>query len=107
MNIAAYLKRTATVSPDAPAVYSGTQLQLSYGELLQRTTAVAGYLKHVFGVNPGDRVGIYATNCVEYLEILHAILWIGAVSVPVNYKLHNKELDYVLADCEAQVLIVS
>lgn len=107
MNIALYLQRTATANPNAPAVYSGTQLQLNYGELLQRTTALAGYLKHAFGVKPGDRVAIYAANCVEYLEILHAILWIGAVSVPVNYKLHNKELDYVLADCEARVLIVS
>lgn len=107
MNLALYLQRTATTCADAPAVYAGDSLRLSYGALLQRTTALAGYLHDVLGVQPGDRVAIYAANCVEYLEALHAILWIGGVSVPVNYKLHSKELDYVLADCEARVLLVS
>lgn len=107
MNLALYLQRTATARPEAPAVYEGNHLRLTYGELLHRTTALAGHLSETLNVRPGDRVAIYAANCVEYLEALHAILWIGAVSVPVNYKLHAKELDYVMGDCAACVLLVS
>lgn len=107
MNLALYLQRTATTSAEAPAVYVGDSLRLSYGALLQRTVALAGHMRDAMNVQPGDRVAIYSANCMEYLEALHAILWVGAVSVPVNYKLHSKELDYVLGDCMARVLLVS
>ena len=78
MNLALYLQRTATTCADAPAVYAGDSLRLPYGALLQRTQALAGHLCNALGVRPGDRVAIFAANCVEYLEALHAILWIGA-----------------------------
>ncbi len=107
MNLASYLARSAKASPESPAVYVGEKLVLTYGELCQRTAALAGYLRNSLDVERGDRVAIFSENCLEYLEILHAIKWIGAVSVPINYKLHSKELDYVLRDCGARVLIVS
>lgn len=107
MNLANYLRRSALADPSGPAVYLGERLVLSYGDLLRRTAALGCFLHEVLDVQPGDRVAIYAANCIEYLEALHAILWIGAVSVPVNYKLHGKELDFVMGDSGACVLLVS
>ncbi len=107
MNIAQLLRRSAEVFPDRPALYSGAQLLLDYRALAQRTASLAAYLKERCGVKPGDRVAIFSANCPEYLEALNAIVWAGAVSVPVNYKLHARELAYVLQDSGAQVLLVS
>ncbi len=107
MNIAQLLRRTAEVTPDRPALYEGAQLLLDYRALAQRTASLAAYLKEECSVAPGDRVAIFSANCVEYLEALNAILWAGAIAVPVNYKLHVKELDYVLRDSGACVLLVS
>jgi len=107
MNLASYLERTARAHGEAPAVYVGEELRLTYAQLAQRTAALAGHLQQRLGVAPGERVAIYASNCLEYLEALQAILWIGAISVPINYKLHVKELEYILGNCEPRVLLVS
>lgn len=107
MNIALLLQRSAAVHPQRPALYLGAQLQFDYRTLAQRTAALAGHLQSQLGVQPGDRVALYSANCLEYLEALHAVYWIGAVTVPVNYKLHARELDYVLGHAGARVLLVS
>ena len=107
MNIACWLQRTASVFPHRPAVFLGDQLMHGYGELAGRTAALAGFLREECGVQPGARVALYAANCPEYIEALQAIYWTGAVSVPVNYKLHPNELEYILDDAGADVLFVS
>lgn len=107
MNIAQLLCRTAAVFPDRLAVLQGSRPWLDYKTLAGRVAALAAYLREQRGVQPGDRVAIYSANCCEYLEILHAIYWAGAVSVPVNYKLHAKELAYVLEDSGTCLLFVS
>lgn len=107
MNIAQLLRRTAAVFPQRLAVLEGSTPRLDYKALADRVAALAAYLREERGVQPGDRVAVYAANCPDYLEILHAIYWAGAVSVPVNYKLHSKELAYILADSGASLLFVS
>ena len=107
MNIAHLLRRSALLYPDYPALLQGDQVLWAYAGLGARTAALAACLRSTYGVAPGDRVAIYAANAPEYLEALHAILWAGAVSVPVNYKLHAKELAYVLADSGARVVLTS
>lgn len=107
MNIAQLLFRTASAFSDRLAVLHGDQPWLDYGSLAQRTAALAGFLRDTCGVKPGARVAIYSENCPEYLEALHSIYWAGAVSVPVNFKLHPKELSFILADSGADMLFVS
>ncbi|RKR68320.1 long-chain acyl-CoA synthetase [Acidovorax sp. 94] len=107
MNIAHLLRRSALLQAHQPAVLQGSDVLWSYGDLGARAAALAAYLHTQCGVAPGDRVAIYAANAPEYLEALHAIVWAGAVSVPVNYKLHAKELAYVLADSGARVVLAS
>lgn len=107
MNIAQLLRRSALVHGDRPALLAGARLLHDYRTLAARVAALAAHLRTRCGVAPGERVAIFAANCPQYLEALHAIHWAGAVSVPVNYKLHARELAYVLSDSGARVVCVS
>lgn len=107
MNIAQLLQRSALVHGERPAVLAGAHPLHDYRQLAARVAALAGHLRQRCGVRPGERVAIFAANCPEYLEALHAIHWCGAVSVPVNYKLHARELAHVLGDSGARVVCVS
>lgn len=104
MNIAHWLYQTALARPAAPAIRLGDDLVCDYAGLARRTGGVARYLAGL-GVEQGDRVALFTPNCVEYLEILHACWWIGAVAVPINYKLHPREAAWIIADCGARVVL--
>ena len=106
MNISQLIHRTALAHGERPAVFSGTQQVCDYRTLEDRVARLAGHLREHCGVQSGDRVAIFSANCVQYLEALHAIHWAGAISVPVNYKLHSKELAYVLENSGARVVCV-
>ena len=60
-----------------------------------------------YGIAPGDRVGLFATNCTQYLECLYGIWWIGAVAIPINAKLHGREAAWILGDAGARLTFVS
>jgi len=55
----------------------------------------------------GDRVGLFATNCTQYLECLYGIWWIGAVAIPINAKLHGREAAWILGDGGAKLVFIS
>ena len=59
----------------------------------------AGLREH--GVGQGDRVAIYALNSPEYLLLALAIAKLGAVMIPLNYRLHEEELAYLLDHAQA------
>lgn len=104
MNIANLLHRSALAHGARPALMRGETVLCDYTEFGRRVAALAGHLYGACGVRAGDRVAVYAHNCPEYLELLQAIYWMGAVSVPVNYKLHARELAYVLENSGAHCL---
>ena len=54
------------------------------------------------GLAPGDRVAIVSRNVPEYVEILFGCWWAGLIAVPVNAKLHPKELAFILANSGAR-----
>lgn len=107
MNIAHWLQRTALAHGQRPALLEGQRLLYDYCQLAARVAALAGHLRVACGVQPGDRVALFSANSPAYLEALQAIHWCGAVTVPINYKLHPRELAYVLADSDARLLCVS
>lgn len=96
MNVASLLHRTAGSWSAAGAVAVGSQLRWTYAELAHRVQTLAGYLVNKFGVEPGDRVALVMKNCVEYPEIMFAAWHAGAVVVPVNAKLHPREIQFIL-----------
>lgn len=105
MNISQWLQRSAAISPNAPAVAHGKKTVLNYGELAARVAAIAGGLKTVFKLDPGDRVAIFAYNRPEYVEALFAIWHAGLVAVPVNAKLHPSEVSYILENSGARLCL--
>ena len=107
MNIAEILLRSTKNSPTKVAILVGDEDYLSYEQLSSRVACLGKGLKLKYDLKPNDRVAIFSANCKEYLEALYAIYWIGAVSVPINHKLHPKELSYILEDSGAKVLMVS
>ena len=107
MNIASLLERAAKLYPERPALLHGARVRHTYGELGARVAALAAHLRDACAVAPGERVAIYSANAPAYLEAQQAIHWCGAVTVPVNYKQHAKELAYVLQDSGARVVLAS
>lgn len=97
MNPAEWLLRTARLSPERPALFSGETVVASYGAFAERAGALAARLAEA-GVAPGDRVAVFARNCPEYLIALYGIWHLGAVAVPINAKLHPREAAWIIGD---------
>ena len=105
MNVAAWLERASRVYRDRVAIYSGAHPWATYGELALRVARLAAGLRARTGMVPGDRVAIVMRNAPEYLEVLYAIWWAGLVAVPVNAKLHAKEVAYIVGHAGAGLVI--
>ena len=107
MNLAQLLVRAARVFPTAPAVYHGERLICDYRALADRAARIATSLRERDGLQPGDRVALLMGNCTEYLEVLYGAWYAGLVVVPVNAKLHPKEVEYILGDSGATALVMT
>ena len=79
-------------------------VRLDYTTLHDRCTRLAGALR-ALGAQPGDRVAILGFNCHRYLEAFFAIPAAGLVIVPLNTRLATAELQAILADAEARILL--
>ena len=100
-NVASALARAARSWPTLPALALGGTTICDYATLATRVAQLAGALR-AGGLRPGERVALVSRNVPAYVEALFACWWAGLVAVPVNAKLHARELAYVLADCGAR-----
>ncbi len=107
MYIGDYLARRALYSPHALALVDAgrtPEVRLTYAEFNARANQTAHCLRQA-GVQPGDRVAILARDGVEHLECFFACGKLGAVHVPLNWRMHWRELLAVLADVTPRVLL--
>ncbi|MFG2022251.1 class I adenylate-forming enzyme family protein [Streptomyces sp. NPDC048825] len=104
MNTALLLDRAATATPERTAVYLGAQPLLTYRELRDRVAALAAAMTDL-GCAPGERVAIVMNNRPEYLEVLFATWWAGLAVVPVNAKLHPREVAWIVQDAGARLVV--
>src|SRR5437899_4581074 len=100
-NLAALLARAARKWPRLPALALGAQSLQSYASLAERSGRLASALIAA-GLRSQDRVAIVSHNVPAYIEALFAIWWAGLIAVPVNAKLHPRELEFVLSDSGAR-----
>ncbi|QHE86960.1 class I adenylate-forming enzyme family protein [Hydrogenophaga sp. BPS33] len=107
MNVARLLTRSARTFPEQDAVLVGTRVWCNYRELARRAGALGRGLTERMGLQPGDRVALLLHNCPQYLEILYGAWAAGLVVVPINHKLHAREVEYILSDSGAQALFTS
>jgi acyl-CoA synthetase (AMP-forming)/AMP-acid ligase II len=97
------LRRNAMRTPTAPAIeFCGRRV--SFGELDARADLVAGALV-ARGVRAGDRVALWLFNGLPMVESLFGVHKLGAVAVPVNFRLSADEVDFVLEDASVCGLI--
>src|ERR1700710_1402052 len=107
MNIGEWLAASGRLRPDAPALLTGFDLDADYATFARRAAAIGSALSREYDIAPGDRVGLFATNCTQYLECLYGIWWIGAVAIPINAKLHGREAAWICSDAGAKLTFVS
>src|SRR3954469_21731333 len=107
MNVAEWLAATARLRPKAPALLRGFDLEADYESFARRAAAIGAGLTRDYGIQPGDRVALFATNCTQYLECLYGIWWIGAAAIPINAKLHGREAAWICSDAGAKLTFVS
>jgi acyl-CoA synthetase (AMP-forming)/AMP-acid ligase II len=105
INIGTLLTNRSILNPDREAyVDSQSGLRTSFGELNRRCNKLANSLIDQ-GVCPGDRVALALMNSVEFLETYLAIAKIGGVVVPLNWRLVADELEFIIRDSGAKLLI--
>lgn len=77
----------------------------TWGETVERIARAATVLSGL-GVRRGERFGVLCRNTFRHFELLHAGYWMGAVPVPVNYRLAPLEIAQILDDAECHALAV-
>lgn len=96
--------RTANQNADKTAV-TFYQFQFTYSQM-QGFTRLAAAALHQAGVRKGDRVGIMLPNCPQYVGAFYGVLRRGAIVVQVNPLYTEREIEYILQDSGADVLVV-
>jgi fatty-acyl-CoA synthase len=91
--------------PQKEAIVCGGK-RLTYQEFYNRVNHLSHCLKS-FGVKKDDKVAILHPNCHYFLEAYYGITQIGAISVPINYRLSPEEIAFILQDSESKVLIAN
>jgi fatty-acyl-CoA synthase len=105
MDLSDLINRNAAFTPDKPAmVFEGESL--SYAAFAGRIERAAQALKAEFGVSRGDRVAILGLNRPDYLVLLYACARLGAMLVPLNWRLAVAEQLFILSDAEPKVLVL-
>jgi fatty-acyl-CoA synthase len=90
--------------PDRPALLYATGPRYTFAELEQEASLVARGLI-ALGVEPGERVVVWATNVPEWIVLQFALAKAGAILVTANTSLRAKEIDYLLRQSEAATLV--
>jgi fatty-acyl-CoA synthase len=100
----AWLFHRAELTPDVEAIVDGSR-RFTYAQLADNVRRAAGLLRAV-GVARYDRVATLTSNCVEFVELFYASAELGAILVPLNFRLAAAELDHQIRDAGAELLFV-
>jgi fatty-acyl-CoA synthase len=100
-----FLERARRLFAPLEGVVDGDR-RLTYGEFAERCHRLAGALRAHLGVEPGDRVAYLCGNTLELLEAYYGVVLAGAILTPLNVRLSEAELQFVLDDCDATLLVV-
>src|SRR5579871_6752494 len=103
--IGGYFERMVARYPEREAVVVAHQdVRWTYAEFAERVDRVARGLV-ALGLQPGDRMGIWAPNCAEWLLVQYASAKAGVILVNVNPAYRTSELEYVLRQSGCRFLV--
>ena len=97
-----FARRARRLYAEREAVVDG-DLRLTYAQFLDRCDRWSSALK-ALGIRQGDRVAYIAPNTHAHLEAYYAVPQIGAVLVPINYRLLPDDFEYIINHCGAKVV---
>ena len=100
----AMLIRQAERYANRPLVSAG-DTTWSYADACDAAASFAAALRRA-GIKAGDRVAIICSNRIEFLEILFGCAWLGAVAVPINVASRGPQLQHILSNCGARLLVL-
>jgi carnitine-CoA ligase len=100
----AMLLRQAERFGEKPLVTAG-EITWSYAETCAMAARFAATLRAA-GIGPGDRVAIICSNRIEFLQVAFGCIWLGAVAVPINVASRGPQLQHMLANCGARLLVL-
>lgn len=96
--------RATELYDDTVGVIADDGTEFTYAEFENRVNQLSHALVEL-GVEQGDRVAVLSPNTHYFLETLYAINQLGAIQVPLNYRLATGEYVYIFNDCGSEVLI--
>jgi acyl-CoA synthetase (AMP-forming)/AMP-acid ligase II len=97
------IQRNAKIYSDRTALIS-SDVKITYRQFIDIVDRLAVGLQQA-GIEKGDRLGVLAENCLEFVYLLGAIAKIGAIMLPVNWRLQPEEVEYVVSDATPKLLI--
>ena len=103
MNIAWWVKRWSVLHPNKTAIIFEDRT-ISYLRLHQLVNRASCWLQSL-GIEKGDRVAVMLKNCPEFLELYLACSRLGALFVPINYRLAAPELEYTLTNARPRLFV--
>ncbi len=98
------VKRNAKICPDKVGLIFEDR-RLTFAEISRRVYRLANSMIDL-GIKKGDRIAMLSNNCPEYLEFYFAAAAIGAAPVGINYRLVDREIEYIVNNAEAKLLVV-
>jgi len=105
LDLSDLIDRNAAFAPDKDAIRIGGSA-LTYSALAQRIAAAARALKSELGIGRGDRVAILSLNHPDHLVLLYACARLGAMLVPLNWRLAVPEQMFILQDASVKALVI-
>ena len=105
MDLSDLIDRNAAFAPGKPALRFGGST-LSYQDFAARIAATARALKSQLGIGRGDRVAILSANHPDFLVLLYACARLGAMLVPLNWRLALPEQVFILTDASVKAFVV-
>lgn len=99
-----WLTKQADINPNQIAIENESGTTITFFELKEKSEQFAGKLAGI-GVTKGVRIGIRSTNNASMIIAIHALSYIGAISVMLNTRLTKKELDYQIKDADVLFIL--
>ncbi len=101
-----WLKKWNLYSPEKTAIKDGdTGREYTYGEFYRVTLQAALYLREKHQIKAGDRVAVLSANELEYVFLFFAVQRLGAILVPVNFRLTEREISHIISDSAPKLLL--
>jgi acyl-CoA synthetase (AMP-forming)/AMP-acid ligase II len=104
-NIFSFIKRNAKIYGNRIALISGNE-RITHRQFLEKVNQLSCGLMGA-GVEKGDRIAILSQNSLEYVYLSGAAAKIGAIILPINWRLDSEEIKYIISDGTPKIMFVS